>query len=42
LLQFEEAWAAIVLASLFGIALYNIVVLIERRVIPWHVSVRSA
>ena len=42
LLQFEEAWAAIVLASLFGIALYNIVVLIERRVIPWHVSVRNA
>lgn len=42
LLQFEEAWAAIVLASLFGIALYNIVAWIERRSIPWHVSVRNA
>ncbi|MDE0171297.1 MAG: ABC transporter permease subunit, partial [bacterium] len=42
LLQFEEAWAAIVLASLFGIVLYNVVVLVERRVIPWHVSVRNA
>ena len=42
LLQFEEAWAAIVLASVFGIALYNVVVLIERRIIPWHVSVRNA
>ena len=40
LLQFEEAWAAIVLASLFGIALYNVVAWIERRAIPWHVSVR--
>ena len=42
LLQFEEAWAAIVLASVFGIVLYNVVVLVERKVIPWHVSVRSA
>ncbi len=40
LLQFEEAWAAIVLASAFGIALYGLVVWIERRSIPWHVSVR--
>ena len=42
LLQFEEAWAAIVLASVFGIALYNIVAWIERRTIPWHISVRSS
>ncbi len=42
LLQFEEAWAAIVLASVFGIALYGIVVQVERRAIPWHVSVRSS
>lgn len=41
LFQFEKAWAAIVLASLFGIALYLIIVAIERRVIPWHVSLRS-
>ena len=42
LFQFEEAWAAIVLASAFGIMLYLAIVAIERKVIPWHVSVRSA
>lgn len=41
LLQFEEAWAAIVLASAFGILLYGVVVLVERRTIPWHVSIRN-
>jgi NitT/TauT family transport system permease protein len=41
LFQFEEAWAAIVLASAFGIALYLAISLIERRVIPWHASMRS-
>lgn len=40
LLQFEEAWAAIVLASAFGILLYAAVSWVERRAIPWHVSVR--
>lgn len=40
LFQFEEAWAAIVLASAFGVALYALIVVIERRVMPWHVSVR--
>ena len=42
LFQFEEAWCAIVLASAFGIALYLSIVLVERKVMPWHVSVRSA
>lgn len=42
LFQFEEAWAAIVLASVFGIALYLLIVFVERRVMPWHVSVRGA
>lgn len=41
LFQFEEAWAAIVLASMFGILLYVAITVIERQVIPWHVSVRS-
>ena len=41
LFQFEEAWAAIVLASAFGIAVYLLIVAVERRVMPWHVSVRS-
>jgi NitT/TauT family transport system permease protein len=42
LFQFEEAWAAIVLASAFGIGLYALILLVERRVMPWHVSVRKA
>jgi NitT/TauT family transport system permease protein len=42
LFQFEEAWAAIVLASAFGIALYLLVVLAERWAMPWHPSVRAA
>lgn len=41
LFQFEEAWAAIVVASAFGIALYLAVVLLERIAMPWHVSVRA-
>ncbi len=42
LFQFPDAWAAIVLASCLGIALYLAVVLAERRFMPWHVSVRAA
>src|SRR5205807_7483360 len=34
------AWAAIVVAAVLGLALYAIVSLIERAVIPWHVSIR--
>lgn len=41
LFQFEEAWAAIVVASAFGIALYALIAAIERRVIPWHASMRA-
>lgn len=41
LFQFEEAWSAIVLASAFGVLLFVLIGLIERRVMPWHVSVRS-
>lgn len=42
LFQFEEAWAAIVLAAAFGTMLYGLIVLAERRIMPWHVSVRSS
>ncbi len=42
LFQFEEAWAAIVLASVFGILLYVAISIFERWAIPWHVSIRSA
>ena len=41
LFQFEEAWTAIVLASAFGVLLYVAIGIVERRVMPWHVSVRS-
>ena len=34
------AWAAIVVAALLGLALYALVSLIERAIIPWHVSIR--
>ena len=41
LFKFEEAWAAIVLASIFGLSLYLLIVWVERHVIPWHISVRG-
>jgi NitT/TauT family transport system permease protein len=34
------AWAAIVVAAIVGLALFGVVSLIERAVIPWHVSMR--
>ena len=39
-LNFERSWAAIVFACAIGISLYVLVVLVERWVMPWHVSVR--
>jgi NitT/TauT family transport system permease protein len=39
-LRFDVTWAAIVLASFSGIALYLLVSAIERLVIPWHASER--
>jgi NitT/TauT family transport system permease protein len=41
LFDFPRAWAGIVLASAFGIALYAIVALAERRLTSWHPSARS-
>ena len=35
------AWAAIVTAALLGLALYALVSLAERRIIPWHASIRG-
>lgn len=40
--QFEEVWTAILVASAFGIGLYLVITLIEKRYMSWHVSVRSA
>jgi NitT/TauT family transport system permease protein len=34
------AWAAIIVAAMVGLVLFGVVSLIERAVIPWHVSVR--
>lgn len=39
--QFEEVWTAIILASAFGIGLYLMITLVERRYMSWHVSVRA-
>ncbi len=41
-LNFERSWAAIVFASVIGIALYLAVVLLERVVMPWGSSRASA
>jgi NitT/TauT family transport system permease protein len=37
----KEAWAAIVVACLFGIAFYAVVMGFERWLMPWHVSARG-
>jgi NitT/TauT family transport system permease protein len=39
---FEEAWAAILVASLLGIAFYGAVALAERFAMSWHPSMRRA
>ena len=39
--KFAEAWAAVIVGSAMGIALYLIVTLAERRAMPWHESRRS-
>lgn len=39
--DFAKAWTAIMLASLIGIAFYLAVLFMERRLMPWHVSLRG-
>ncbi len=39
--QFETAWAAILVASILGIAFYAAIALAERFALSWHPSVRS-
>jgi NitT/TauT family transport system permease protein len=41
LAQYETAWAAILVASLLGIAFYAVVALAERLVLGWHPSIRA-
>jgi len=40
LFQFPDAWAAILVASLIGMAFYALILLAERVFMPWHVSMR--
>jgi NitT/TauT family transport system permease protein len=42
LFQFELAWAAILVASVLGIAFYGAVALVERLTMGWHPSARGA
>lgn len=39
--RFANAWAAIIIACIVGIAFYLVVLLVERAAIPWHSSVRG-
>ena len=41
LFRFATAWAAILVACLLGIALYLIILLLERLAMPWHPSFRA-
>jgi NitT/TauT family transport system permease protein len=40
--RFANTWAAILLVSVVGIAFYWLVALVERVLMPWHVSVRAS
>ena len=40
--DFAKAWTAILMASIIGISFYLVVLLAERRLMPWHVSFREA
>lgn len=42
LFVYADAWAGIVVASILGVALYGIVLITERLVMPWHVSFRAS
>jgi NitT/TauT family transport system permease protein len=42
LFEFERAWAAILVASLLGIAFYLAIVLVEHATMKWHPSARAA
>lgn len=42
LFQFPDAWAAILVSAVLGIGLYLVVLVSERLVMPWHVSLRAA
>ena len=39
--DFAKAWTAILMASIIGISFYLVVLLAEKRLMPWHVSLRG-
>jgi len=39
--NFARAWAAIIMAALIGISFYLLVLFAERRIMPWHSSLRE-
>ena len=41
LLHIAEAWAAIVVATVLGVAMYTVVLVAERLIMPWHASFRD-
>jgi NitT/TauT family transport system permease protein len=40
LAQYEFAWAAILVASILGIAFYSVIAFVERLALNWHPSIR--
>lgn len=42
LFVYSDAWAGILVASILGLALYGLTIVVERLVMPWHVSFREA
>lgn len=41
LFHFAEAWSAIIIACAMGILFYAVLLLLERLIMPWHVSIRA-
>jgi NitT/TauT family transport system permease protein len=41
LFKFANAWAAIIISAVLGIAFYGLFLLLERVSIPWHASTRN-
>jgi len=41
LFQFPDAWAAILVASIIGVVFYLLILIAERTLMPWHVSLRT-
>lgn len=39
--DFARAWTGIIMASIIGISFYTLVLLLERWIMPWHVSFRK-